>query len=257
MKEKLSFKIKAEAKYMLKTKRICLWSGPRNISTALMYSFAQREDTTVVDEPLYAHYLSNTDARNYHPGAKEVLESQENDGQKVVDEIILGDYDTPIAFFKNMTHHLVNLDLSFMEKTVNVILTRPPKDMLPSYAKQVKNPTMRDVGYAKHLEIVKYLKSIDKKPVIVDSKDILQYPQSRLRELCGTLGIPFDEAMLKWPAGPRKEDGVWAKYWYHNVHRSTGFRAYKAKTEPFPEELEDLLEECQEAYEELLTYAGD
>ncbi|MFD2531730.1 sulfotransferase-like domain-containing protein [Gracilimonas halophila] len=242
---------------MLKTKRICLWSGPRNISTALMYSFAQREDTTVVDEPLYAHYLSNTDAKNYHPGAKEVLESQENDGQKVVDEIILGDYDTPIAFFKNMTHHLVNLDLSFMEKTVNVILTRPPKDMLPSYAKQVKNPTMQDVGYAKHLEIVKYLKSIDKSPVIVDSKDILQYPQSRLRELCGTLGIPFDEAMLKWPAGPRKEDGVWAKYWYHNVHRSTGFRAYKAKNEPFPEELKDLLEECQEAYEELLTYAGD
>lgn len=242
---------------MLKTKRICLWSGPRNISTALMYSFAQREDATVVDEPLYAHYLSNTDAKNYHPGAKEVLESQENDGQKVVDDIILGDYDTPIAFFKNMTHHLVNLDLSFMEKTVNVILTRPPKDMLPSYAKQVKNPTMQDVGYAKHIEIVKYLKSIDKSPVIVDSKDILQYPQSRLRELCGTLGIPFDEAMLKWPAGPRKEDGVWAKYWYHNVHRSTGFRAYKAKNEPFPEELKDLLEECQEAYEELLTYAND
>lgn len=242
---------------MLKTKRICLWSGPRNISTALMYSFAQRDDTTVVDEPLYAHYLSSTDAKGYHPGADEVLASQENDGQKVIEDVILGDYDTPIAFFKNMTHHLVDLDLSFMENTVNVILTRPPKDMLPSYAKQVKNPTMRDVGYAKHLEIVKYLKSIDRKPVIVDSKDILQYPQSRLRELCGTLGIPFDESMLKWPAGPRKEDGVWAKYWYHNVHRSTGFRAYQPKKEPFPEELEDLLEECQEAYDELLSYAGD
>ncbi|MBD3616563.1 MAG: sulfotransferase family protein [Gracilimonas sp.] len=242
---------------MLKTKRICLWSGPRNISTALMYSFAQREDTTVVDEPLYAHYLSSTDAKDYHPGADEVIASQETDGQKVVDEIILGEYDTPIAFFKNMTHHLVNLDWSFMEETVNVILTRPPEDMLPSYAKQVKNPTMQDVGYAKHLEVVQYLKAIDKKPIIVDSKDILQYPQSRLRELCGTLGIPFDEAMLKWPAGPRKEDGVWAKHWYHNVHRSTGFRAYKSKNEPFPEELEDLLEECQEAYEKLLTYAGD
>lgn len=240
---------------MLITKRICLWSGPRNISTALMYSFAQREDTTVVDEPLYAHYLAATDAKEYHPGAKEVLANQENDGQKVVDEVILGDYDTPIVFFKNMTHHLVNLDWRFLEQTTNVILTRPPKDMLPSYAKQVKNPTMRDVGYAKHLEVVKYLRSVGKNPVIVDSKNILQYPQSRLRELCGTLGIPFDEAMLNWPAGPRKEDGVWAKYWYHNVHRSTGFRAYKPKTEPFPEELEDLLEECQEAYEELLEYA--
>jgi len=165
-----------------------------------MYAFAQREDTTVIDEPLYAHYLVNTNAREYHPGADEVIASQENDGQKVIEEVILGDYDTPIAFFKNMTHHLVNLDWDFMDKTTNVILTRPPKEMLISYAKRVKNPTMQDVGYEKHLELVKYLKSIGKKPLIVDSKDILQYPQSRLRELCGTLGIPFDEAMLKWPA---------------------------------------------------------
>ncbi|HKK25555.1 MAG TPA: hypothetical protein VJ941_07975 [Gracilimonas sp.] len=242
---------------MLKTKRICLWSGPRNISTALMYAFAQREDTTVIDEPLYAHYLVNTNAREYHPGADEVIASQENDGQKVIEEVILGDYDTPIAFFKNMTHHLVNLDWDFMEKTTNVILTRPPKEMLISYAKRVKNPTMQDVGYEKHLELVKYLKSIGKKPLIVDSKDILQYPQSRLRELCGTLGIPFDEAMLKWPAGPRKEDGVWAKHWYHNVHRSTGFKAYKAPTEAIPEDMGDLLERCEEAYEELLTHAND
>ena len=242
---------------MLKTKRICLWSGPRNISTALMYSFAQRQDTTVFDEPLYAHYLANTDASEYHPGADEVLASPENDGQKVVDEIFLGDYDTPIVFIKNMTHHLVNLDWSFMEETTNIILTRPPKDMLPSYAKQVKNPTMQDVGYEKHLEVAKYLKAVGKKPLIVDAKDILQYPQSRLRELCGTLGIPFDEGMLKWPAGPRKEDGVWAKYWYHNVHRSTGFRAYKSKNDPFPEELEDLLERSQEAYDKLMKMAGD
>ncbi len=240
---------------MLKTKRICLWSGPRNISTALMYSFAQRGDTTVFDEPLYAHYLASTDAAEYHPGAEEVLESQENDGQKVVDEIFLGEYDTPIVFFKNMSHHLVNLDLSFLEETINVILTRPPKEMLVSYAKHIKNPTMQDVGYQKHLEIVQYLRSVGKNPIIVDAKNMLQYPQSRLRELCGTLGIPFNERMLKWPAGPRKEDGVWAKYWYHTVHRSTGFRAYKPKNEPVPEELQGLLEECEEAYEKLLKYA--
>jgi hypothetical protein len=240
---------------MLKTKRICLWSGPRNISTALMYSFGQREDTTIVDEPLYAHYLSKTDAKEYHPGAEEVIDVLETDGQKVIDEVILGDYDTPIAFFKNMTHHLIDLDWSFMEKTINVILTRPPKDMLLSYVRQVEEPTMQDVGYKKHLEVVEYLKSIDKKPVIVDAKNILQYPQSRLRELCGTLGIPFDDGMLRWPAGPRKEDGIWAKYWYHNVHRSTGFRSYKSKSDELPEHLNGLLEECQEAYEELLTHA--
>jgi hypothetical protein len=221
-----------------------------------MYSFAQRSDSTVFDEPLYAHYLSSTDADEYHPSAEEVLASQENDGRKVIEDIFLADYDTPIAFFKNMSHHLVNLEWDFLEEMVNVILTRPPKDMLLSYSKHVKNPTMQDVGYEKHLEIVKYLHSIDKKPVIVDSKDILQYPQSRLRELCGTLGIPFDEGMLKWPAGPRKEDGVWAKHWYHNVHRSTGFRSYKSKNDELPEELEELHEQCQEAYEELLDLAG-
>lgn len=240
---------------MSKTKRICLWSGPRNISTALMYSFGQREDTTIVDEPLYAHYLSKTEAKEYHPGAEEVIAAQETDGQKVIDEVILGDYSTPIAFFKNMTHHLVDLDWSFMVKTINVILIRPPKDMLLSYVKQVKEPTMLDVGYKKHLEVVEYLSSIDKKPVIIDAKNILQYPQFRLRELCGKLGITFDDDMLRWPAGPRKEDGIWAKYWYHNVHRSTGFRAYKSKSEEVPEHLQDLLEECQEAYEELLTHS--
>ncbi|SMO47147.1 hypothetical protein SAMN06265219_102316 [Gracilimonas mengyeensis] len=234
-----------------------MWSGPRNISTALMYAFAQRDDTTVVDEPLYGHYLSKTDAKEYHPSADEVMESQETDGQKVIDEVILGDYETPIAFFKNMSHHLVDLNWSFLEETTNVILTRPPRDMLPSYIKHIENPTMEDLGYAKHLEIVEYLKTVGKKPKIVDAKNILQYPQSRLRELCGSLGIPFDEAMLKWPAGPRKEDGVWAKHWYHNVHRSTGFRKYQANKDPFPEELEDLLEECQEAYEKLLEHAGD
>ena len=185
------------------------------------------------------------------------MESQSTDGEKVIEEIILGDYDTPIAFFKNMSHHLVNLDLEFLTKTTNIILTRDPKDMLPSYARLVDKPTLNDVGYAKHLEIVEYLIEQGKKPVIVDAKNILQYPQSRLRELCGSLGIPFDEAMLRWPAGPRKEDGVWAKHWYHNVHRSTGFKAYQAKKEPFPEELEDLLEECQPLYEKLMEHAGD
>ncbi|MFN1834642.1 sulfotransferase family protein [Balneola sp. MJW-20] len=240
---------------MFKTRRICLWSGPRNISTALMYSFGQRADTTIVDEPLYAHYLTSTDARDYHPGADEIIASQENDGQKVIDEVIMGDYDTPIAFFKNMTHHLVDLDWGFMEKTINVILTRDPKEMLTSYVKQVENPTIEDVGYKKHLEVVEYLNDIGRKPIILDSTEMLKYPQSKLRELCSRMGVPFDDAMMSWPAGPRKEDGVWARHWYHNVHRSTGFRLYKPKNEPFPEHLEDLLEECQDAYDKLMELA--
>ncbi len=234
------------------TKRICLWSGPRNISTALMYSFARREDTTVVDEPLYAHYLDSTDADAYHPGAEEVLKAQQRDGEKVVREVILGDYDTPVVFFKNMTHHLVDIDWGFMKQTLNVILTRDPRDMLPSYAKQVEHPTMRDVGYAKHLELLEYLEGIGQAPPVVDSREVLEDPAGRLEALCNRLGIPFKESMLSWEAGPRPEDGVWAEHWYDSVHASTGFKPYQAKTEPFPEHLEELLEECRPIYEKLV-----
>ncbi|MEX2279736.1 MAG: sulfotransferase family protein, partial [Acidimicrobiia bacterium] len=126
------------------TTRICLWSGPRNISTALMYSFAQRGDTTVVDEPLYAHYLSVTPADAYHPAAAEVLASMETDGTRVIANVIFGTYRTPVVFFKQMTHHLVGLDTSFLDRTVNVLLTRDPHDMLRSYAAVVATPSVAD-----------------------------------------------------------------------------------------------------------------
>ncbi len=235
------------------TKRICLWSGPRNISTALMYSFAQREDTCVYDEPLYGHYLSQTDADEYHPGAEEVLESMENDGQKVVDWM-MGPHDKPVVFFKQMTHHLVNLDRSFLDETINVILTRDPKEMLPSYAKQVKNPSMRDVGYAQHLDLLQYLQERNSKFAVLTSKDVLIDPPQTLSKLCDAIGIPFDEAMLSWEKGARPEDGVWAKYWYQNVHESTGFKPYQPKTDPFPEELKPLLAKCRPIYEKLVEY---
>lgn len=234
-------------------KRICIWSGPRNISTALMYSFAQRKDTTVVDEPLYAHYLTHTDANEYHPGAKEVIADQENDGQKVIDEIIYREYKTPIVLFKHMTHHLVDLDWSFMKDTINVILTRDPKEMLPSFNIQIEKPTMRDVGYAQHLELMEYLKGIGQNPIVIDSKEVLINPRNKLTEICEYLDIPFDEAMLNWEAGARPEDGIWAKHWYHNVHRSTEFQRYKPKTESFPEHLKSLLEECDVCYRKLLS----
>jgi len=234
-------------------KRICIWSGPRNISTALMYSFAQRSDTTVIDEPLYAHYLTSSNAREYHPGADEVIASQENDGQKVIEKVIFGNYDTPFVFFKHMTHHLVGLDWGFMKDTINVILTRDPRDMLPSIAKQIPNPTMRDVGYAAHLELMEYLKGIGQNPMVIDSKEVLMNPKKKLTEICDHLGIPFDETMLNWEAGARPEDGIWAKYWYHNVHTSTGFQPYQPKEEPIPKGLEKLYAECERYYQELLS----
>lgn len=235
--------------------RICLWSGPRNISTALMYSFAQRSDTAVFDEPLYAHYLTQTNAHEYHPGADDVIASQENDGSKVVNELILGGHDKPVLFFKHMTHHLVNLDWGFMDETVNIILTRNPEEMLPSYAKQVQQPALHDVGYALHHELLAYLRACGQNPPILDSTETLKNPRSVLTQLCVQIGIPFDEVMLSWPAGARPEDGNWAKYWYASVHQSTGFLPYTPKTTPFPEQLRPLLTQCQPYYEELAAQA--
>ena len=235
--------------------RICLWSGPRNISTALMYSFAQRADTAVFDEPLYAHYLSKTPARDYHPGAEQVIAEMENDGEKVVQHLILGNQSAPVLFFKHMTHHLNDLDWSFMRQTVNIILTRDPYDMLPSYARQVEQPALHDVGYALHLELLDYLRRIGQEPPVLDSKQTLLNPRGVLRKLCDQIGIPFDEAMLSWQPGARPEDGSWARYWYHAVHRSTGFQTYSRKEEPFPEQLRPLLAECQPYYEKLSALA--
>lgn len=233
-------------------KRICLWSGPRNISTALMYSFAQRSDTQVVDEPLYAHYLSMTNAKSYHPGAQEILDSMENDGQKVIEKM-LGPHDKEIVFFKQMTHHLQHLGLDFLEKTINVILTRDPREMLPSYDKAVKNPDMQDVGYEAHEKLYKYLQSIQQTPLVLDSRRILENPEDQLRKFCSKLEIPFQKQMLSWKKGPIPEDGCWAKFWYDSVHNSKGFSPYKPKTEPFPEHLKELLEKCQPIYNRLST----
>lgn len=239
----------------MSSKKICLWSGPRNISTALMYSFAQRNDCQVFDEPLYAHYLSKTPAKAYHPGADDVIAEMENDGEKVVRDLILGFDAKPVGFFKHMTHHLHNLNLVFLSDTINVLLTRDPVDMLPSYAAWVEKPTLQDVDYKQHIELFDYLQALGQNPVVLDSKQILLNPKKVLSELCDRIGIDFQESMLSWKAGARPEDGSWAKYWYKSVHESTGFGKYVQKSEPFPESLKPLLAECVPYYEQLSKLA--
>jgi len=215
-----------------------------------MYSFAQRSDTKVVDEPLYAHYLSVTDAAKYHPGSDETLSTMENDGNKVIEKM-LGPHEKDIIFFKQMTHHLRDLNLSFLSETINVILTRDPIEMLPSYDKEVKNPNMNDVGYEAHEKLYNYLESINQTPLVLDSRRILEQPEDQLKKLCEILDIPFEKQMLSWEKGPIPEDGCWANYWYSSVHKSTGFLAYKPKSEAFPEHLRDLLVKCKPIYERL------
>jgi len=206
---------------MNSTKRICLWSGPRNISTATMYSFAQRPDTEVVDEPLYAHYLANTEAKEYHPGAIEILANMENDGEKVIERIVLGKYKMPVVFFKMMTHHLLNLDLGFLAETINIILIRDPHEMLPSVIHQIEKPVLEDAGYRQSAVLYDHLVSIGQNPIVIDAKRTLLNPKKVLPKVCEESGIPFYKEMLSWKAGPLKQDGIWAKDWYHNVHKST------------------------------------
>jgi len=235
-------------------KRINLLSGPRNISTALMYSFAQRTDTKVFDEPLYAYYLKNSNAKNFHPGAEEILKSLENKGEKVV-QMMLSEESADVLFFKNMTHHLLKLDRSFLSKMINVFLTRHPKEMIASFAKVIPNPTIDDIGYARHTELLDYFETLNIKPIVIDSKRILLNPEKVLSQLCDLIGIPFDRKMLSWEAKPRSEDGVWAKYWYNSVHQSTKFSKYNPNINPFPEHLKPLLEECLPHYNRLIEYS--
>ena len=233
--------------------RLSVWSGPRNVSTALMYSFRQRWDTMVVDEPLYGHYLKSTGAE--HPGAREVLEVMDNDGERVVREIILGPCGRPIHFFKNMAHHLPDLDPGFLDDITNVLLIRDPTEMLPSLARHLSSPNLRDTGLREQIVILDSILVRGEKPIVLDARELLLDPPGVLRRACAGLGIPFEDAMLSWPAGPKPEDGVWARHWYHNVHASTGFAPYSPPEDQFSARLEPLLEECLPLYRRLKTYA--
>jgi len=203
------------------TKRVSVWSGPRNVSTALMYAFRERPDTTVVDEPLYGHYLTFTDAP--HPGKAEVLAQMETDGERAVREILLGTYTKPIVMFKNMAHHLAGLDRAFLAQLQNVLLTRNPAEMLSSLEQHLPEPTLRDTGLQEQVEILETVLASGQTPIVVDAKRLLHDPEAVLRELCRRLEIAFDPAMLAWPPGPKPEDGVWAGRWYAGVHASSGF----------------------------------
>jgi Sulfotransferase domain len=233
--------------------RLSVWSGPRNVSTALMYSFRQRTDTVVVDEPLYGHYLKSTGAD--HPGATEVMEAMDQSGERVVREVILGPCERPVHFFKNMAHHLPGLDPAFLDSVTNVLLIRDPTEMLPSLTRQLPSPTLRDTGLREQAGILDSILARGEEPMVIDARELLLDPPGVLRRTCSRLGIPFEEAMLSWPAGPKPEDGVWARHWYHNVHASTGFAPYRPYSESFPQHLKPLLEECLPLYERMRDYA--
>ena len=236
------------------TTPVCLWSGPRNVSTALMYSFAQRDDTTVVDEPLYGHYLRVTGAD--HPGADEVMAAMNCDGDEVMRDLLERQAGSAgrRLFLKHMAHHLVDVDTGFLAATTNVFLIRDPREMLPSLTIQLPHAGLADTGLQRQWELCSDMVAMGQDPAVLDSRELLLDPEGVLRRLCDHIGLPFQPAMLAWPAGPRPEDGVWAPHWYHAVHESTGFAPYRPKND-FPEDLVPLLDECQPWYERLFARA--
>ena len=219
-----------------------------------MYSFAQRSDTRVVDEPLYGHFLRVTGT--IHPGRDEVLANVNCDGSAVMHEL-LDQEDEPgrdVLFMKQMAHHLVDIDLGFMEKTTNIFLARNPEQMLPSLTIQIPHAGLSDTGLKMQWELFEEVASKGQKPAVIDSRELLVDAPGVLRQLCDHLDIGYTDDMLNWRAGPRNEDGVWAPFWYHAVHKSTGFSPYSHKSD-FPDHLVPLLEECAPWYEKLYERA--
>lgn len=235
--------------------RINAWSSPRNISTALMYAFRQRTDTTVVDEPLYAHYLSCGQTEAVHPATPDILRTQLNEGHAVVQQVLLGTYQTPVVFFKQMTHHLVAMNEAFLQHMDHIMLIRDPRAIIASYAKVIPNPTIDDIGVEQQHYLFQKLQALGTLRAVVDARELLLDPPGVLRQLCGRLGLAFDDRMLKWPAGPRAEDGVWAPHWYSRVHTSTGFEPYTERHYKLPPKLEALAVSCAPYYQVLFGQA--
>ncbi|MEV6488113.1 HAD family hydrolase [Actinoplanes sp. NPDC051633] len=226
--------------------RVAMWSGPRNLSTAMMRSFGARPDTLVVDEPLYAHYLAATGIE--HPGRAEVLASQPTD-YRVVAAALTGPLPdgVDVHYQKHMTHHLLpGMDQAWIGELDNAFLIRDPAHVVASYAKVREEPTLADLGYVQQATLWREFGG-----PVVDSADVLRDPRGTLTRLCHELGIPFREEMLSWPPGRRDTDGVWAPHWYASVEASTGFAPYEERPVEVPERLRKLVAEATPFYDEL------
>jgi hypothetical protein len=228
--------------------RVGMWSGPRNISTAMMRAWENRPDTVVVDEPLYAAYLVRTGLD--HPGRDEVVAAQPTSLRDVV-----ADLSAPLPagctvhYAKHMAHHLADdSDLRWTTGFHNVLLIRDPREVVASYVRSREACEPADIGL---LQQVRLLESWDEPPPVLDAGDFLRDPEGHLRWLCDWLGLPFTDRMLSWPAGPRDSDGVWAPHWYDAVERSTGFQPWRPRVLSLSRHDAAVAEACRPAYERL------
>lgn len=227
-------------------------SGPRNISTTLMYSFANRPDTVVIDEPYYAHYLSTNPHIN-HPEKKLILASQPIN-HKVVTAKIQKIERAHILYLKNMAHHIINIPTEDYLDFENVFLIREPALIINSFSKIIPNLSLKDIGLKDEYYIFEKLKAMGKTPMVIDANTLLRNPKTILTKVCNHLSIPFHQNMLSWSKGPKEYDGVWAPYWYSSVHRSTGFGPARNTIPDINDRYTAVLEEANEYYNYLYNY---
>ncbi len=229
---------------------IAMWSGPRNLSTAMMRSFENRKDTVVFDEPFYAHYLSVTDLN--HPGRDQILDFQSTNWDEVVEKCRNTSFQKEsLCYQKHMAqHNLQGFDISWIKDVQNCILIRDPKYVIASYGKKLPIQDERHLGYKQQAEIIEFLeKENGITPPIIDADDILKNPEPMIKKLCKALDIIFYPSMLQWPAGTRSSDGVWGVYWYEGVYESTGFKPHTKKEVTIDQKLANVYENCKKHYD--------
>jgi hypothetical protein len=239
------------------TVRIAMWSGPRNLSTALMYAFAARGDCACWDEPFYAAYLAATGLP--HPMAAAVIAAGDTDAARVAAACAgPAPGGLPLFYQKHMTVHMVaGFPLGFMSACVNVFLIRHPARVIASYAAKRENPTIDDLGFARQAALFdREAERLGRAPPVIDSADIRADPAAALARLCGAIGIPYTDRMLHWPAGPKPFDGAWAPHWYPAVHRSTGFDAAEGQLPAVDPAHRPLLDAALPVYDRLRGFAA-
>lgn len=236
----------------LPIRRIAMWSGPRNLSTAMMRAFSSRHDCAVSDEPFYAAYLARSGV--VHPMQAEVLASQPQDPQQVAADM-LGPVPggKPVWYQKHMAHHMIEgVPLGWMDGVTNVFLLRRPERVLASYAQKREEVTLRDIGFAEQAALFdRVADRLGHAPPVVDSEAVRRDPRGALTALCAAIDLPFDEAMLSWPRGQHPDDGVWAPHWYGTIFDSTGFLPPDEKVVELPDHLRAIADEAQGYYERM------
>lgn len=231
--------------------RVAMWSGPRNLSTAMMYSFAQRDDFAVLDEPFYGPYLRLTGLD--HPMSVEILNDRTEDAVELEQSLIgLIPDGKPHVYHKHMCQHMIDgIPRGFMAACKNVFLIRHPARVVASFAKGYPDLTAGDIGFDAQAELFDHVQALGQSPIVIDSADIRDDPEGMLRALCSALDLEFDPAMLAWPAGPKPYDGVWAPHWYGSLHATTGFAGSEGSLPEMSGHLAELVERTMPAYRKL------